>query len=366
MTPVIVVGGSGLGQSRLGIVYGLGAALLFAAATPLAKTLLITTPPLMLAALFYCGSGLGLFLIALWCKLVGASCAPFDLIEKSEVGWLLVAILAGGILAPAAMMRGLQLNGAASSSMLLNLEGVFTAAVAWIVFRENVDRRIFAGMVAILLGGLVLSVTGSITPSPSPGSLLIVLACLLWAADNNLCRKVATSGSVPVAMTKGLVAGCVNLAIAFSMGLPAPSPLVTVQALVIGFLCYGVSLVCYLTAQRKLGTARTGAYFAIAPFMGAFLSLVFLHEPVNSNLALAGALMSVGLWLHLTESHSHVHVHEAIEHAHLHSHDEGDPHHQHTHEVGVDVSKPHTHVHKHDRMVHEHAHYPDSHHNHIH
>jgi drug/metabolite transporter (DMT)-like permease len=359
--------------NKAGVVYGLAAALLFAIATPIAKILLAQVSPLMLAALFYCGSGSGLLAVAIWRRVTRPQSAAHHLIEKSEIKWLVPAIVFGGILAPVAMMQGLSFSGAASGSMLLNLEGVFTAALAWVAFKENVDRRIFIGMVAILLGGCLLSFGGSgdlllsnSNFSLSSGSLFIIMACFLWALDNNFCKKVETSDSVLVAMVKGLTAGTVNLAIALSYHVPMPQPALCFEVLVLGFLSYGLSLVCYLTAQRHLGTARTGAYFASAPFIGAILSLAFLHEQLTTGFALASILMLVGLWLHLSERHSHSHIHEAIEHSHEHMHDPADPHHRHEHEEGVDASKPHTHVHKHERLVHGHLHYPDSHHHHEH
>jgi drug/metabolite transporter (DMT)-like permease len=367
-------------QSKIGVGYGLAAALLFAVSTPLAKTLLASTAPVMLAALFYCGSGLGLFALALWRGVTRPAKVSDYSIKKSEIGWLCPAILFGGILAPIAMMQGLSLTGAAPGSMLLNLEGVFTAAIAWLAFKENVDRRIFVGMVCILMGGCFLSFNslgnagglgeaggiGNVNLPFSSGSLLIVLACIFWALDNNLCKKVSTSDSVLVAMVKGLVAGGVNLAIAFGCHIPIPPVVLCVEAMVIGFLSYGLSLVSYLTAQRYLGTARTGAYFASAPFVGAILALIFLHEPISTNLTVASALMLIGLWLHVTETHSHEHVHEDIEHSHEHAHDLSDLHHQHDHEPGVATTKPHTHAHKHERLLHGHLHYPDSHHHHQH
>lgn len=356
-------------NSRTGILLGLASALLFALSTPVAKVLLQSTSPLMLAALFYCGSGLGLALVAAWRRYAGAA-ETLDVnepsINRSELPWLIPAIICGGILAPISMMKGLSLEGAAASSMLLNLEGVFTAALAWVVFKENVDRRVFTGMVCILLGGGLLSVGKQFSLEQldfAPGSLAIVLACLLWAADNNFCRKVSTSDSVLVAMSKGLIAGGVNLAIAFSCGEHLPKLPVAAAALTVGFLSYGLSLVCYLTAQRFLGTARTGAYFASAPFIAAVLAIVILHEPMSQSLAAAAVLMITGLYLHLTEHHSHDHQHEEVEHSHMHVHD---LHHQHEHEDGQDVHEPHTHKHKHERMVHSHEHYPDSHHEHTH
>jgi len=364
----LVMGAGRLVIGNVGVVYGLLAAFLFAASTPLAKTLLGAVPPLMLAALLYCGSGLGLFLLAIARRLSYPSQAPEHFIKRSELVWLGLALLCGGILAPVAMMQGLSLSQASSSSMLLNLEGVFTAALAWIAFKENVDRRIFLGMAFILAGGCILSFTPALTLAStstfSPGSLFIVLACLFWALDNNFCRKVESSDSVLVAMTKGLGAGGINLLLAFYCGQHLPPTALCVQALTLGFLSYGLSLVCYLTAQRYLGTARTGAYFASAPFIGAILAIVFLHESLNINLTLASALMLTGLWLHLTENHSHYHVHEEMEHSHSHTHDQ---HHDHVHkDADFDPSEPHVHLHKHKYLVHSHRHFPDSHHHHNH
>ncbi|MBS1996423.1 MAG: DMT family transporter [Cyanobacteria bacterium SZAS LIN-2] len=350
---------------KTGVFYGLAAALLFALSTPLAKVLLDAMPPLMLAALLYSGSGLGLALMALF-RGMTARPTPERSVAVSELKWLSPAIICGGILAPIAMMQGLALGGAAASSMLLNLEGVFTALIAWIAFKENVDRRVFCGMVSILLGGFVLTFRGLDHAALAPGSLLIVLACLLWALDNNFCRKVCTSDSVLVAMAKGLIAGGVNLGIALACGQQLPPLLPAALALGLGFLSYGLSLVSYLTAQRYLGTARTGAYFASAPFIAALLAMVFLHEPLTLALSAASLLMALGIWLHLTERHSHTHVHEAIEHTHLHYHDD---HHQHGHEtedIADGSAEAHTHWHRHERMEHAHGHYPDSHHEHTH
>jgi EamA-like transporter family len=162
-------------------------------------------------------------------------------------------------------------------------------------------------------------------------------------------------------LIKGLAAGGVNLTLALLLGARLPSFSAIGGALVVGFFGVGVSLVLFVLALRHLGSARTGAYFSLAPFLGAVIAIVLLNEPVTVQLIVAGALMAFGLWLHLTEHHEHDHTHEAVEHEHSHVHDH---HHQHAHEGTV--SEPHTHWHRHDGLRHRHAHYPDLHHRHEH
>ena len=236
-----------------------------------------------------------------------------------------------------------------------------TALIAWFVFRENFDRRIALGMALIVAGALVLSWPedmrfGSLLPS-----LAVLAACLFWAIDNNLTRKVALLDASFIAMTKGLVAGIVNTAIALSLGSVLPSVLTTLAAATVGLLSYGVSLVLFVIALRHLGTARTGAYFSTAPFAGTLIAVVGLGEPVTTQLLIAGALMALGVWLHVSERHEHAHEHQLLEHEHDHTHDD---HHQHAHAAEVAPGIKHSHAHRHETMAHTHAHYPDAHHQH--
>ncbi len=310
-----------------GVVYALSAALLFGLGTPLAKLLLATVHPLMLAALLYLGSGLGL---ALWRLLVRDSA---QLPRGSEWAWLAAAILAGGVAGPVLLLLGLAGFSASGASLLLNSEGVFTALLAWFVFRENFDRRIALGMLAIVCGAVVLAWPGD--AGAASGGLasagLIVAACLAWAIDNNLTRKVSLSDAGFIAMTKGLGAGAVNLALAVGAGAAFPPWLVAAQAALLGFASYAVSLVLFVLALRHLGTARTGAYFSVAPFTGALVSVPLLGEPVTAALAAGGLLMAIGVALHLRERHAHEHEHAALAHEHEHVHG-ADPHHMHAHE----------------------------------
>lgn len=342
------------------VLFALLAAALFGASTPFAKLLVGDVSPVLLAGLLYLGSGLGLALIRLlrdrgW----HASGLP-----GAQWPWLLGAILFGGVLGPVALMFGLTRTSGSSASLLLNLEAVLTAVIAWWVFKENADRRIVAGMAAIVAGGVVLSwPTQSTNSADWTGPILVALACLCWAIDNNLTRKVSASDALFIAGSKGLVAGIVNTTIAFALGNRLPSVPTTAETMVVGLLGYGFSLVLFVLALRGLGTARTGAYFSTAPFIGAAIALWVFGESTGLAFWLAAILMGLGVWLHLTESHNHEHAHEPMAHGHPHTHD---AHHQHSHDVVWRGEGPHVHWHQHAAMRHSHPHFPDIHHRHGH
>lgn len=343
-----------------GILAALGAALLFGAGAPLAKWLLGSMGAWMLAGLFYLGSGLGLWLAR------SARRSPGVRMAHTEVRWLVAAIALGGVVGPVLLMQGLTAMPASGASLLLNAEGVFTAWLAWWVFGENFDRRIALGMVAIAAGALLLSWPGQANFAGLWPALAILGACLCWGLDNNLTRKVALGDASWIACVKGLCAGAVNLGLALLLGEPLPALPTLGVALLVGFFAYGVSLVLFVMALRHLGAARTGAYFAVAPFFGAVLALLG-GEPITPTLLLAGLLMALGVWLHLTEHHAHPHVHDPLEHEHAHTHD---AHHQHDHPgapgLALASGAQHTHPHRHEALAHTHAHFPDAHHQHSH
>jgi drug/metabolite transporter (DMT)-like permease len=350
-------GGRRVKVSRGALVALLSAAL-FGVSTPFAKRLVGDLPPVLLAGLLYVGSGAGLGIFRV---LRPGARGSFS---RREMPWLAGAILFGGVLAPVLLMIGLRSTPAAAASLLLNLEGVFTALLAWFVFHENFDRRIAVGMVLIVAGGGVLSWQPGGSFGVSLGALLVVAACACWAIDNNLTQKVSAADPVTIAATKGSVAGVINVAIALALGasLRLPAAFI-VGALLVGLVGYGLSLALFVVALRHLGTARTGAYFSVAPFVGAAVSLVLFREPMTPGLLTAGLLMGAGVWLHLSERHEHEHHHELLTHTHRHVHDE---HHHHEHAPGVDPREPHTHPHEHEAMTHAHPHYPDIHHRHRH
>jgi drug/metabolite transporter (DMT)-like permease len=339
--------------------FALFSAVLFGISAPAAKLLLQTITPQLLAGLLYIGSGLGLSVLWL-ARRHNKAQAPLG---RSALPWLGGAIAFGGVLAPLLLMLGLSRTPASAASLLLSLEGVFTALLAWFVFRENFDRRIALGMLAILAGGAVLSWQGSLAWGGVFGPLTIAAATLCWAVDNNLTQKVSAGDPVQIAAIKGVVAGSVNLGIALSLGASLPIWSRLGAGLLVGFVSYGMSLVFFILALRHLGTARTAAYFSTAPFIGAVVAIAVFHEPVTRWLLLSGTLMALGVWLHLMERHEHEHVHEVLEHEHLHLHDE---HHRHLHAPGDPPGEPHSHPHRHEPLVHVHAHYPDIHHRHGH
>lgn len=343
-----------------GILLALLSAVLFGASTPLAKIMLGNVDPWMMAGLLYLGAGIGLAAIHVWRGALRLPAIEAPL-RRSDLPWLAAVIVAGGILGPLFLMFGLSRTDAAGASLLLNLEGLATMSIAWLVFRENVDRRLLFGAFAILAGAALLSWQGS--ASLDWGAVLIVAACVSWGIDNNLTRKLSSADPVQIAMLKGLVAGTVNLTLALAQGAALPELGTVLAACVVGFFGYGVSLSLFVLGLRYLGSARTGAYFSLAPFIGAVLSVALLHEPVSIKLVVAGGLMAAGLWLHLTERHDHRHTHEALEHEHRHTHDE---HHQHAHEPDIASAEPHSHWHRHSPLVHKHPHYPDLHHRHDH
>jgi len=348
---------------NIGIIFALLAAGLFGASTPFAKLLIDQISPVALAGVLYAGSGIGLFSWLFVRKVLFKRVRSETRVTRTDAPWLAGAVLAGGVIAPISLMFGISLIPASNASLLLNLEGVFTALLAWFVFKENFDFRIMLGMGFIIIAGGLLSWQETQIIGIPWGGLFVVAACFFWGIDNNLTRKVSVSDPVQIAAIKGIVAGVVNLTIAAFMGATFPAVTKIILAGIVGLLGYGCSLVFFVIALRNLGTARTGAYFSVAPFFGATLSLLLLHEQPTLSFWIAGILMGIGIYLHLTERHEHNHTHEETAHAHEHIHDE---HHQHDHDFEWDGTEPHSHYHRHKPLTHWHAHYPDIHHQHMH
>ncbi|MGA7147944.1 MAG: DMT family transporter [Microbacterium sp.] len=343
-------------MKHTGVQAGLLAAILFGAGTPIAKMLLDDTSPWMLAGLLYIGSGVGLGIYRLIRR------APRVRLARGEVPYLAGAILFGGVLGPVLLLVGLTNLPATGASLLLNAEAVLTAVIAWVVFREHVSARTAIGMLVIVAGAVVLAVPTGVEFGSVWPSLAVLAACLCWAVDNNLTRRVSHVDATWTAAIKGGVAGPVNLALALLLGASLPALGNVLAAMTVGLFAYGVSLVLFIVSMRHVGTARAGAYFSIAPFFGAALA-VALGEPVTVPLMIAAALMGVGVWLHVTERHQHTHTHEPITHEHMHTHDD---HHDHEHDEPVPVGARHSHVHTHAPLTHDHPHFPDTHHRHRH
>lgn len=285
-----------LGDIKRGGSLAIAAALLFGLSTPAAKTIVGNVEPLLLAGLLYLGSGLGLSVVLLLGHRRGAR------LTRSDIPWLAAAVAFGGALGPALLMWGLtQITGSAAS-LLLTLEGVFTALIAWVVFREPFNRRIGLGMAVIFAGAVLLALQGPVGRTGTIGALGVAAACLCWAIDNNCTSKIADADALTISAIKGVIAGGANTGLSLAVGNHFPGLGSAAVSGLVGFLGYGVSLVLFVLALREVGAARTGAYFSTAPFIGAVVGLVFLNERVSAALVAAGVLMGLGAYLHLTES----------------------------------------------------------------
>jgi len=286
---------SSLPRGRSGVLLALAAAVLFGVSTPIAKLLLgAGTSPWLLAGLLYLGSGVGLGLVLLVRWMSGMTVAEASL-SRADLPRLLLVILFGGVVAPVLLMVGLVSTAASSAALLLNMEGLATMAIAWVFYREYVDRRLLLGAAAILAGAVLLSWPSG-TARFGFGSLAVIGACCAWAVDNNLTRRLSAADPVQIAAIKGVVAGMINMALGLFAGASVPGVATLAGSALTGFLGYGVSVAFFILALRHLGTARTSAYFSTAPFIGAALSLLLFHEPLSASLMVAGLLMAIGLY----------------------------------------------------------------------
>src|SRR6266516_2787641 len=342
----------------------LASAALFGVSTPAAKALLGMVDPVILAGLFYCGAGIGIALLPILAgSILNAPTARQQPLARHDYGWLAGAIALGGVAGPVLLMLGLSRTAAATASLLLTMEGAATALLAWFVFHENFDRRIALGMPCLVAGAAMVSWSGTPTIETLAGPLAIIAACVAWGIDNNLTRKVSLADPLEIVQLKGLIAGPVNLLLGLWAGASLPGPFGILMAALVGFVCYGLSRALFVVGLRHLGGARSGAYFSAAPFVGVATAVVASQQPLTIQLIAAGALMAVGVWLHVTERHAHAHSHARMVHAHAHTHDE---HHRHSHGPQDPPGEPHTHAHEHATLTHSHPHVPDMHHDHRH
>ena len=345
------------------ISYAILAAALFGISTPFAKSLVGDISPAALAGLLYLGAfvGLGIFVAARRAAR-GAGAGAGNPLRRADLPWLAGAILSGGIVAPVSLMVGLTLISGFSASLLLNLEGVATALIAAMLFKETLGRRVVVALILMTSAGVLLSWDPSEGEWNIVGLLLLVVAGFGWGLDNNLTRNICTRDPVHIALVKGGVAGGALLSVSVMTGW---SPTVDSQiawALALGALSYGVSLVFFVLALQNLGASRTGVFFSLGPFVGAVVSIAVLHEWIGWVVLPALALMVLGVLALVYERHSHEHVHEEMTHTHLHTH--GDAVHDHGHVEGH--REPHIHEHTHKAAAHSHVHWPDIHHRHDH
>ena len=333
----------------------------------LAATLFgISTPLVQLA-----GVGLGAFTTATLlyggATIIGALLRqPVEreaALRRTDIGRLAWMALFGAAIGPVALAWGLQHTSGTSGSLMLALEALFTALMARRLYREEMDRRVWAAMLLLLAGGVVLVVDRGISGGVQLlGLLAVLVATAAWGLDNTLSRALAERDPGQVVLGKSLLGAVATAALAIAAREPMPGLGIALALLAIGASGYGLSLRLYLLAQRAFGAARTGSVFAFAPFIGALLAIALGDRSLSWGMAMGGALMLAGVGLHLAESHGHEHDHDAEEHEHAHRHDDG--HHEHPHDPMIQGAHSHTHGHATTRHVH--AHVPDAHHTHRH
>lgn len=269
----------------------------------------------------------------------------------------------GAVIGPVALAWGLQRTSGSSASLMLTLEALFTAVLAWRLYGETMDKRVGMAMLFLLAGGVALVLEqGLAGDTQLSGLLAVLIATAAWGVDNTLSRGVADRDPGQVVLAKASLGTAATVGLALLFGEPMPGTIAACALLAIGATGYGLSLRLYLLAQREFGAGRTGSVFAFAPFIGALGAFALGNRSGTWMLVAGGVLMLIGVVLHLFESHGHEHDHEAIEHEHAHSHD--DEHHLHTH---ADMpAGQHSHVHRHEPLRHVHPHVPDAHHLHTH
>lgn len=347
------------------IMMALLASILFGASAPITKILLGKIEPIPLASFLYLGSGVGLLVFQIVNLIIKKKVINEAPLKKKDFIWLVGAIITGGIIAPIILLNSLKITSASTASLLLNFEGVATTIIAIIFFKENAGKQILSAVVLITLASILLSWDFKHQWGLSIGSLGIILACFCWAIDNNFIRNISSKNPFCIVTIKGIVAGLFSLILATILKNQIPNLKIIIIAMIIGFFCYGLSIVLFVFAMRDLGSTRTSALFGTAPFIGSILSFILLGDIPNIMFFISLFIMIVGTVLLLKEEHLHNHIHELIEHEHRHNHDDG--HHNHEHnDKQIIVEGYHSHVHMHNAIEHTHPHLPDIHHRHVH
>ncbi len=349
-----------MNANRKSIVYAVLAALLYGMSTPLLKPLTGAVDAAMLSGLLYLGAGLGMAAMGAGQRALGRPRAEARLSRADLPAAAAMVVL--DIAAPVALMAGLARGSAAEAALLGNFEIVSTSLVAALLFREAVGLRQWAVIALVCVASAMLSTGSFAGMSFSAGSLLVLLAAALWGLENNCTRLLSLKDPAQVVVIKGIGSGLGALALALALGQHFPPLHLAALAMLLGFVCYGLSIFFYVRAQRDLGASRASAYYALAPFLGVAAALALLREPVTAWFWLAAVLMAGATALAVTERHGHAHVHAPVTHEHAHSHD--DAHHGHAH--GEPAPPQHSHAHCHEALAHDHEHLPDAHHHHNH
>lgn len=337
------------------------AAVAFGATTPVVWAAAKIASPFTVATLLYAGAAAGAATGAWGLRRRAASSEPP--MRRAHAPRVAAVSLLGACVAPIALGWGLARTGATTGALMLNLEALFTVLLARVVYREPIGGRVALALAATTAAGTALALhEGAGAAGGVLGAIAIAVATLAWAADNTLMRRLADVEPLAVVTAKGAIGAGASVVLALATGARWPPVPLALGVLVAGVLGYGASLLLYLRAQRVLGAGRTGALFAIAPFVGALIAVFVEGKAPTAAHAVAAVLFGLAVWLHATERHMHPHRHAREDHEHAHRHDDG--HHDHVHEPAL-VGE-HSHAHRHEPLDHTHDHTPDLHHEHAH
>ena len=345
-------------KAQIPIAFAILAAMCYGVSAPFSKILLDEIPPTQLAALLYLGAGLGMVLVNLFQRGEQKEAR----VTREDLPYT-IGMIVLDIAAPILLMFGLTMTTSANAALLNNFEIVATSLIALFIFKEAIGKRMWIAIACITLASMILSFEDIGSFSFSFGSLLVLAACLCWGLENNCTRMLSLKNPIQIVILKGLGAGGGALLIVLATTGFVNHALYNVYALLLGFFAFGLSIFFYIKAQRDLGAARTSAYYAIAPFVGAALSFLIFRDSITILFAIALLIMIVGAYLAAFEKHTHFHIHDMVEHDHRHSHES--LHHNHQHEEEIE-GEEHNHLHVHTPTTHEHEHTPDTHHSHFH
>jgi len=332
------------------------AAILFGISTPLVQKFGSGVGAFTTAALLYAGA-------AVAGALLRQRVEHEARVVAADIRRLLAMASTGAVVGPVALAWGLQRTSGTSASLMLTLEALFTAVLAWRMYHETMGRAVWTAMLLLFAGGVLLVLDQARDGGVRVwGLLAVVVATTAWGLDNALSRTLAERDPGQVVLAKAILGTTATALLAMGFGESLPPAAAALGLFAVGAVGYGLSLRFYLLAQRAFGAARTGSVFAFAPFIGAALAVAMGDQSISWLMASGSVLMLAGVVLHLAESHGHEHRHEVTEHEHAHRHDDG--HHEHVH-----VPMPtgaHSHWHRHKPLYHSHRHVPDAHHTHRH
>lgn len=326
------------------IIYALLAAVFYAVNVPVSKVLLKNVGTTTMAALLYLGAGIGIGIVSLVNK---RDRAKSEKLTKKDLPFV-IGMIVLDIAAPIFLMLGISYGTSANASLLGNFEIVATTVIALFIFKEAVTKRLWLAIALITLSSILLSFEGVGSFQFSYGSLFVLLATICWGFENNCTRNISSKSTYEIVVLKGIFSGLGSLVIALIKRETMPGIVYIVAALLLGFVAYGLSIFLYVRAQNVLGAAKTSAYYAVAPFVGAFLSFVFLREELSWMYLLALIVMIAGSVLVVADTLIRHHVHQH-QHTFTHTHDGT------THTHTVTHSHDHNHYVTDDKHGHRHA-----------